>query len=50
MKTNYTKFEMQIVMLSTQDVVVTSGFLGGDHEFGNPNESSREESTTNFGE
>ena len=49
MKTNYTKFEMQIVMLSTQDVVVTSGFFGGDHEFGNPNES-REESTTNFGE
>ena len=37
MKTNYTKFEMQIVMLMAQDVITTSGFLGGDHEFGDPN-------------
>lgn len=40
MKTQYCDMKIEIVILQAQDIVTFSGFNGGDHEFGNPNEDS----------
>ncbi len=40
MKLQYEEIQVKLVMLSKQDVLTTSGFNGGDHEFENPNGTS----------
>jgi len=46
MKLQYEEIQMKLVMLSEQDVLTTSGFEGGDHEFENPNTTTNNEDFT----
>ena len=47
MKVQYEEIQVNLVMFSAQDVLTMSGFDGSDHEFGNPN-GATEENTINF--
>ena len=40
MKLQYEEIQINLVILTAQDVITASGFDGDEHEFGNPNQNN----------
>ena len=48
----YTKLDMYVLTFNKQDVITTSGFVGGEEDtdgFGNPNNNNDDTDPANFG-